>query len=280
LRGRHWKDVFALACGTELRECQRGEALTLDPMSSRHGERAAVWVMVMAGVARSNAFWRSFPIFEDFSDMLIGMLDEIATPRKWAAGAVIFQRGDEGNFMIALASGRIKLSLITPQGKELSLRHLEAGSILGEMAILDGAPRSADATAAVASDGYVISRRDFQRLVDSHPKAAKAVIHYLTTRLRETTEQLETIALYDLDSRVARFFLATLKQIHGEELPDSANLQVSLSQSEIAGVLGASRPKINRAIVSLEERGAIRRDGPVIACDTARLLAVAEPDEG
>ncbi len=66
---------------------------------------------------------------------------------------------------------------------------------------------------------------------------------YLTRRLRETTDQLETIALYDLESRVARFLLATLRQIHGEDLPDSASLQLALSQTDIAGILGASRPR-------------------------------------
>lgn len=233
----------------------------------------------MAGTTRSGAFWRSFPIFEGFSDPLVEALNAIATPRKWPAGALIFQRGDDGSFMIALAEGRIKLSLVTSQGKELTLRQLEPGTVLGEMALLDGAPRSADATAAIASEGYVISRRDFQAFIDTHPPAARAVIRYLSTRLRETTDQLETIALYDLDSRVARFLLATLRQIHGEDLPDSANLQLQLSQTEIAGVLGASRPKVNRAIVALEERGAISRQGNVIACNTARLLAIADPEE-
>lgn len=234
----------------------------------------------MAGTPKRAAFWRSFPIFEDFSDGLIGLVGDMAVSRAWPAGSSIFQRGDEGGFMIALASGRIRISLVTQQGKELVLRHVEPGTILGEMALLDGEPRSADATAALASEGYIISRRDFSALLDAHPAAAHAVIRYLTRRLRETTDQLETIALYDLEARVARFLLATLRQIHGNDLPDSASLQLELSQTDIAGILGASRPKINRAIVSLEERGAIRRKGSVMDCDTGRLSSVAEPDEG
>lgn len=234
----------------------------------------------MNEINRSAAFWRSFPIFEGFGKETIGEIAAIATYRKWPAGTVIFQRGDEGNYLIALVSGRVKLSLITPQGKELSLRQLEPGSVLGEMAILDGQPRSADATAAVATEGYVIAKRDFLGLLARNASAAQAIIHYLCTKLRETTEQLETIALYDLDARVARFFLATLRSIHGEELPDSANLQLSLSQTEIAGILGASRPKINRSIQALEEAGAIRRSGGVIHCHIGRLHAMAEPDDG
>jgi CRP/FNR family transcriptional regulator, cyclic AMP receptor protein len=233
----------------------------------------------MAEINKSPAFWRSFPIFEDFDKDLVQAVANIATYRKWPAGTVIFQRGDEGNHMIVVVSGRIKLSLITPQGKELSLRHLEPGTILGEMAILDDQPRSADATASTATEGYVLSKRDFHDLIVARPDAATAVIRYLCTRLRETTEQLETIALYDLDSRVARFFLATLRQIHGEDLPDEANLQLALSQTEIAGVLGASRPKINRSIAALEDAGAISRQDGIIHCNVKRLTRLAEPDE-
>ncbi|WP_313526322.1 Crp/Fnr family transcriptional regulator [Shinella sp.] len=233
----------------------------------------------MNEINKSAAFWRSFPIFEGFSKETIGEIASIATWRRWPAGTVIFQRGDEGTYLIVLVSGRIKLSLITPQGKELSLRQLEAGSILGEMAILDGQPRSADATSVTATEGYVIAKRDFLDVLTRNPTAAHAIIHYLCTKLRETTEQLETIALYDLDSRVARFFLATLRNIHGDELPDSANLQLSLSQGEIASIVGASRPKINRSILALEEAGAIRRNDGIIHCHIGRLQNIAEPDD-
>lgn len=231
----------------------------------------------MTEINRSAAFWRSFPIFEDFTKETIADVASIASYRKWSAGTVLFQRGDDGGYLIVVVSGRIKISLITPQGKELSLRYLEAGSIFGEMAILDGQPRSADATAVVASEGYVIKKRDFLEVLARNPHAYQAIVQYLCAKLRETTEQLETIALYDLDSRVARFFLAMLKSIHGNDMPESANLQLSLSQAEIAGIVGASRPKINRSILALEEAGAIRRSDGIIFCHIGRLVAVAEP---
>ena len=231
----------------------------------------------MSDVNKSTAFWRSFPIFEDFDKETIAEIADIAVHRKWAAGTVIFQRGDEGHYMIAIVSGRIKLSLISPQGRELAIRHMEPGTILGEMAILDGDPRSADATAVTATEGYVLAKRDLLPVITSRPGAAESVIRFLCTRIRETTERLETMALYDLDSRVARFFLTTLKQIHGPELPDQANLQLSLSQAEIAAIVGCSRPKMNRAIVSLEEAGAITRQDGIIGCHTGRLLRIAEP---
>lgn len=233
----------------------------------------------MSEINKSPAFWRSFPIFEEFDKDAIDALALLASHRKWTAGTVIFQRGDEGNNMIVVVSGRIKLSLITPQGRELLLRHIEAGALFGEMAVLDGQPRSADATAISATEGYVISKKAFMEFVTHRPQAAEAIMRYLCKLLRDTTERLETIALYDLNARVARFFIATLKQIHGDDLPESANLRLMLSQSDIAGILGASRPKVNRAILALEECHAIKRNDGVITCHVERLQRIAEPEE-
>ncbi len=154
--------------------------------------------------------------------------------------------------MIVVISGRIKLSLIYPQGKELSLRHLEAGSILGEMAILDDQPRSADATATVATEGYVISKRDFLGLVTERPEAAEAVIRYLCGRCARRPTSSKRSPFMTSIARVARFFLATLRQINGEELPDEANLQLALSQTEIASISG---PAGRRSTVDHESRG-------------------------
>lgn len=107
----------------------------------------------MAEVNRSPAFWRSFPIFEEFDKETLTELAGIATYRRWPAGTVIFQRGDEGNYMVVVVSGRIKLSLFTPQGRELMLRQHE------------GAHSSAKWLCSTASRGRPMRQRS------SHPKA-------------------------------------------------------------------------------------------------------------
>ncbi len=98
------------------------------------------------------------------------------------------------------------------------LRQHEAGRCSAEMRLLDGQPRSADATAVTNAEGYVIGKKDFLALITQRPRTAEAVIRFLCAQLRDTTDRLETIALYDLNARVARFFLATLRQIHGSEM--------------------------------------------------------------
>jgi CRP/FNR family cyclic AMP-dependent transcriptional regulator len=110
-----------------------------------------------------------------------------------------------------------------------------------------------------------------------NPEAADAVVSFLCQRLRETNQQLETIALYNLDARVARFLLAALRQVHGDDLPEEARLELVLSQVEFGAILGASRPRINRAILELEEAGAIKRHGNIIDCRIPRLLKFADP---
>lgn len=211
----------------------------------------------------------------------IGALAAIASRAAWPRGTLIFQNGDPAAFMLIVAEGRIRLGLTTASGRELTLRHADRGAVVGELGVLDHERRSADATATQATRGLVIHRAPFERLLAERPGLARAVIRYLSRRLRETTYQLESVALYELAPRLARFLLATLRQAHGPALGnrDHAALTLDLDQSEIAAILGASRPKLNRALASLEDEGAIRRDGRQLVCDIAVLSDIASADE-
>jgi len=225
------------------------------------------------------AFWRSFRLFEGLDDSILHQIAEAAQWREWPAGKVLFQRGDTGEYLAALVSGRVRMSVSTAQGRELVLRHAEAGDVMGELALFDGAPRSADATALVATGALVLLRRDFDAIAAREPDLRGVIIDYLCRMLRDTTEQLEGIALYSLDARVARFLLFTLRQIHGNDLPENPVLRLEINQSDIAAVLGASRPKVNRALQSLRDSGVVRREGGAMQCDVAGLRRLAQPDE-
>ena len=224
------------------------------------------------------SFWRSFLLFQDLPDAVIADIDAASSPKSWPAGEVIFQRGDAGEWLVALKSGRVRLSLITQGGRELTLRHAEAGDTLGELALFDQDPRSADATAVVETAGYVLARRSYDALAAKHPALTMAVARYLSRRLRETTDQLESIALYPLEARAARFLLFTLRQLNGHDLPARATLRLEISQTELATVLGASRPKVNRALLALAEAGALIKGPDGWDCDISALQTLAEPD--
>jgi CRP/FNR family transcriptional regulator, cyclic AMP receptor protein len=175
-----------------------------------------------------------------------------------------------------LTSGRVRLAVGTAQGKELVLRHAEAGDVFGELSLFDGAPRSANATALLNSEGFVLSKRDFDAVATREPALHIAVTHYLCRMLRDTTEQLEGLALYTLEARVARFLLFTLRQLHGDDLPPNPLLKLEINQSDIAAVLGASRPKVNRALQSLRDSGVLQKSGAALECNVALLLQIAD----
>lgn len=234
--------------------------------------------ILSAADAFRPSYWRSFPIFAGLAPEALSAVAAAARPVSWPAGAVLFQRGDPGDWLLAIGAGRVRIGLVTQGGRELTLRLAEGGETLGELALFDGAPRSADATALVPTRGHLLHRGDYERLAAAIPGLTAALARWLARRLRETTEQLESIALYPLEARAARFLLFTLRQLHGEDLPGQAALRLEVNQSELAAVLGATRSKVNRALQALAASGALARSGEGWVCDTARLIALAEPD--
>ena len=217
-------------------------------------------------------------LFAGVDEATIAALAATATRRVWASGAVLFQRGDAGDYLLALTSGRVRLSVSTPTGKELVLRHMGPGEVLGEFSLIDGEPRSADATVVEASSGVVLQRDRFLRVAAQYPQLGLALARHLCLQLRTTNYQMESIALYDLRSRVARFLLFSLRSEAGE---GRTRLRMALNQTELALVLGASRPKVNQVLQSMLADGLLEREGEILICDIARLEDAAEmPDPG
>lgn len=226
--------------------------------------------------APGRAFWRSLPLFAGLDAPAAAALDAACQMRDWPAGATIWQRGDAGDHMVALISGRVKLTLVTQAGRELILRQAEAGEVFGELALFDGEPRSADAVAVEASRGAVLTRAGFRALAARHPELPLAALAHLSAMVRATTDRLETIALYQLQGRLARFFLLALQALHGPDVPPGARLRLPVTQSELAAMLGASRPKLNRALQALRDLGAVATEGAVWIFDPELLAAEAE----
>lgn len=188
---------------------------------------------------------------------------------------VIFARGDAGREIYLVVSGRVRLSVLTAEGRELSFAHAEAGSIFGEIAMLDGGPRSADATAVGKVVALTLSKPAFKRLVDTRPVVGDAAIRFLCSRVREADQQLEAIALYPIEGRLARFFLAAARQKEPGKDEGRITIELPMSQSELALLIGASRPKVNTALSLLESSGALERSEGKFICDIEELLTIA-----
>ena len=147
-----------------------------------------------------------------------------------------------------------------------SFAHAEPPTIFGEIAVFDGGKRSADATAVNKVQTFTLSKAAFHRLMAAKPAIAEAAIRFLSSRLRDADEQLEAIALHPIEARLARFFLTAARQKDPAAKSDRVTLSLPISQSELALLVGASRPKVNAALAMLEAEGAIERKGQQIVC--------------
>jgi CRP-like cAMP-binding protein len=172
-------------------------------------------------------------------------------------GQAIFARGDAGRDVYLVTTGRVRLSVLTAEGRELSFAHAEPGHIFGEIAVLDGGVRSADATAVSKVTALTLSKGALTRLIEQRAVVREAVVRFLCNRLREADHQLEGIALYPIEVRLARFFLAAARQ-KGEKKPGAKIvIHLTISQSELALLIATSRPKVNEALGLIAESGAI-----------------------
>lgn len=221
------------------------------------------------------ALLRQAPLLEPLDDgdrkAMLQELREVS----FDAGQVIFTRGDTGREVYLVVSGRVRLSVLTAEGRELSFAHAEPGAIFGEIAMLDEGPRSADATAVTKTLALSLSRPAFMRLAETRPHLVDAVVRFLCRRIREADQQLEAIALCPIEQRLARFFLAAARQKNPDVEEGTVSIDLGMSQGELALLIGASRPKVNTALSMLEASGALTRKGGSFACDIEQLTAAA-----
>jgi CRP-like cAMP-binding protein len=198
---------------------------------------------------------------------------------KFAKGQLIFGRGDPGTHLYIVADGQVRIAIATAEGRELSFQIATAGDLMGEIAVLDGGPRSAEATALTAVRIFSLERNALRELWQAYPALSHAIISFLCWRIRDASDRFEGVALYPMEARLARFLLVALGEREappGRRVP----LELGFSQGELAMLLGASRPKVNAALGLLEEAGAIGRTSDRLFCDPAKLSQIAQRSEG
>ena len=189
----------------------------------------------------------STPWLDTLPPPLAGALRELGRERRFGRGVAIFHHGDEPGSVLLVLEGRVKVAIVGPQGKEVILGFIGPGDLLGDVAALDGEPRSASAQAVDAVRALVIPRAGFERFVAGHPDAALAMMRSLARRLRLADAQRVEFAAYDVVGRVARR-LVELCERHGEPAGDGTVITLPLSQEELAAWTASSREAVTKAL--------------------------------
>ena len=194
------------------------------------------------------------------------------------AQATIFQKGDPGGSMMAVVSGRVKICTYSADGKELVLNIIDRGGLFGEIAVLDGQPRSADAVAIEDSELLVLERNRLMPFLTANPEIATRLIAVLCQRLRQTSEALEDALLRDAPSRVARGLLR-LAGTFGKDEAGGLRLDIKLSQQQIGNLIGISRESVNKYIVDWSRTGYLAiNHGFITITDKAALETLSEAE--
>lgn len=187
---------------------------------------------------------------------------------------VLFLKGDEGGALYALRRGQVRIGTGTEEGRQVTLNLLGPGDVFGEIALLDGRSRTADAVALEPSELFVVQRRDFLRLLERDPALAVRLIEFLCERLRWVSERMEEATLLPLDARLARR-LVMLAEDYGAE--------IAVTQQELASFVGAARESVNRQLQDWQQAGLVALGRSRITVRDARRLAslggqAASPD--
>ena len=191
--------------------------------------------------------------------------------RTYRRGEVIFHLGDPGQTLHVVCQGHVKIVLPTESGEEAVLSILGPGELFGEMALLDGAPRSATVVALEPVETATLSRQDFLVLLRSSPAAVEGLLASLARAVRRLSDEVTGLMFADLRGRLVRKLLE-LAEAHGREHDGALEIQVPLTQEELAGMIGATRPRVNRLLGFFEDRGVIARSGRRIAILNRELL--------
>ena len=164
----------------------------------------------MAHVALVITLLGRTDLFRSLSEADRGAVAAQMREATYAPGQLIFGRGDAGEGLYLVVEGRVRLSVLSAEGRVLSFSHAGRGDIFGEIATLDGQARTADATALTRVTTTMLARSSLKRLMEAKPQLAQAAVALLCRRLRTTSEQIEAIALHSTQVRLARFLLAAI----------------------------------------------------------------------
>lgn len=208
-------------------------------------------------------------VLQHLPELAIDRLAAEASLRSYPKGQIVFHQGDVGDALYVVASGIIKLHVVSPAGNEMVVATLRPPDAFGELALIDDGPRSATATALEPTRLVAIRRETFLALLSEHPLLMEALLKVVGSLVRSSLERASDLVFLDLPGRVAKSLLNLAKE-RGESLQDGVAVDLELTQGDFAALVGGSRPKVNQILRQFEQRGWVRLDG--------RRVVITGPD--
>jgi CRP-like cAMP-binding protein len=217
-------------------------------------------------------------LFTRLPEAALADIAALATTRRLADGETIFEKGEPGSSMMAVVDGRVRISLFSEDGKEIILNIIEAGGLFGEVALLDGGERTANATAMGRTTLLVLDRRDVFPFLERNPAIMMRLFEVLCERVRRTSELVEDVALLDFEARLARLLLR-LAATYGRKTDGRLAIGLRLSQQDLGHLVASTRESVNRQLNRWAAEGLIEMDrSRITILDEAGLTRRIMPD--
>ena len=188
-------------------------------------------------------------LFADLPDDYLKRISERASVATYAKGQVLFTQGDESERMFLVLSGTVKISILSEAGKEVIIHLAQPGEALGEISIIDEQPRTATATMRSSGELLALPRGVIDELLKD-VDATRSLLRSLCTIVRRATERTELLSLHGLSGRLARVLLQSA-------LPGPGGPALKMTQSDLALMCGASRPRVNQALMAFVDEGLV-----------------------
>ncbi|MDB5057679.1 MAG: family transcriptional regulator [Chloroflexi bacterium] len=209
---------------------------------------------------------RQITLFAGLTDQALFNLAARVRIRTYRRGEVLFHKDDPGTSLFLVKAGRVKISVFSSEGKEAVFTVHGPGDVFGELALLDGAPRSATATALEPSRLLTLDRSAFVAFLREQPDASLILLGDLTARVRRLSSQVEDLMFLDIPGRLARTLLRLGEQ-YGRPTSRGVEIDLQITQTELGGMVGATRVSVNRLLHWFAERG-------LIAIDERRIVLI------
>lgn len=216
------------------------------------------------------ALLRRVPLFAGVNDATLAGLTGRLRRRTYRRGTMIFHKDQPGEGLHVIESGRVRFFLPAEAGEELTIDVAGPGEVFGELALLDGQPRSASAESLEETVTYVLGREEFQATLAASPELAAALIGLLSTRLRHVTDYAESLVFLDVHARVARALLELAGRYGVRGDAQGITIDLELTQTDLATMVGATRERVNRALAAFREQGLVELRG--------RQIMLRDPD--